>query len=541
MDSHRLAVKHDGKNYFLWASYFWNFLEGQELWGYVDGSISKPFTDTTTSKWVPHNAKIKTWIMESVDNSIAVNLSPLKTAKDIIVQPILTHDARERASPTTSPPTPPLELGNVLNPASPPPLAPPPSPPLALRRPMRIVKPPNRLSLFSAYDPFTIPRSYKQTIESAEWSHAMQAEIEALEDPQVDGSDHGVCPCGRQRSNAYGFARWGQERNKTQITSSLEKQNLKDLEMEREGIGVPPIRMRDFPSCFGENGVQVADSSSSSSSRTAQNLVTCVYQCRLRGRHCLTTVTWSKNLMGQGFSVGIDDSANQCICKVDIKPWLFSKRKGSKSLEADSNRIDIYWDLSSAKFRSGPEPLEGFYLAVVSDQEMILLLGDLRKEAFKKTNVTPAPSNVIFIAKREHIFGKKVFGTKAQFCDNGQIHDIAIECDTVGLNDPRLLIRIDNKMVMQVKRLRWKFRGNHTILVDGFPVEVFWDVHNWFFGTALGNAVFMFQTCLSAEKLWDSQTLSDPTKLHWSCSQGFRDSQLQGLGFSLILYAWKNE
>ncbi|XP_010277409.1 PREDICTED: uncharacterized protein LOC104611862 [Nelumbo nucifera] len=298
--------------------------------------------------------------------------------------------------------------------------------------------------------------------------------------------------------------------------------------------------MRDFPSCFGENGVQVADSSSSAS-KNAQNLVTCVYQGTLRGRSCMITVTWSKNLMGQGLSVGIDDSTNQCLCKVDIKPWLFSKRKGSKSLEADSSKVDIYWDLSSAKFGSGPEPLEGFYLAVVFDREMVLLLGDLSKEAYKKTNAAPVPSNAIFVAKREHIFGKRLYGTKAQFCDNGQIHDVTIECDTVNLNDPCLLIRIDSKTVMQVKRLRWKFRGNQTILVDGLPVEVFWDVHNWLFGPALGSAVFMFQTCLSAEKLWASHTSSDPTILPWSCSQIFRDSQLQGLGFSLILYAWKNE
>lgn len=297
--------------------------------------------------------------------------------------------------------------------------------------------------------------------------------------------------------------------------------------------------MRDFPSCFGENGVQVADSSSSSASRTAQNLVTCVYQCRLRGRSCLITVTWSKNLMGQGLSVGIDDSSNQCLCKVEIKPWLFSKRKGSKSLEVDSSKVDIYWDLSSAKFGSGPEPLEGFYLAVVFDRQMVLLLGDLRKEAFKKTNASPVYSNADLVSKREHIYGKKVFSTKAQFCDNGQIHDLVIECDTIGVNDPCLLVRVDCKTVMQVKRLRWKFRGNHTILVDGLAVEVFWDVHNWLFGASLGSAVFMFKT--SAEKLWASQPLSDPNILPWSHSQRFRDSQSQSLGFSLILYAWKNE
>ncbi|KAB2634905.1 hypothetical protein D8674_041221 [Pyrus ussuriensis x Pyrus communis] len=289
--------------------------------------------------------------------------------------------------------------------------------------------------------------------------------------------------------------------------------------------------MRDFPSCFGENGVQVADSSSSNSSRTAQNLVTCVYQCRLRGRSCLITVTWSRNLMGQGLSVGIDDSSSQCLCKVDIKPCL----------EAYSSKIDIYWDLSSAKFGSGPEPLEGYYVGVVVDSQMLLLLGDMRKEAFKKTSVTPVPSSAVCVAKREHIFGKRGFATKAQFCNNGQVHDLVIECDTVGVNDPCLLVRVDSKPVMQVKRLRWKFRGNHTILVDGLAVEVFWDVHNWLFGTSPGNAVFMFKTCLSAEKLWASQPTSDPSSLQWSFSQRFSDSKSQGLGFSLILYAWKNE
>lgn len=301
------------------------------------------------------------------------------------------------------------------------------------------------------------------------------------------------------------------------------------------------VKMRDFPSCFGENGVQIADSSSSNTSRAAQNLVTCVYQCRLRGRSCSITVTWSKNLMGQGLGVGIDDSSNQCLCKVDIKPWLFSKRRGSKSLEAYSCKIDIYWDLASAKFGPGPEPLEGFYVAILVDRQMVLLLGDLRKEAFKKTNANPVPSNAVFIAKREHIFGKKVFSTKAQFCDDGQIHDLVIECDTIGVNDPCLVIRIDSKPVMQVKRLRWKFRGNHTILVDGLAVEVFWDVHTWLFGTSLGNAVFMFKTCLSAEKLWASQPLSDPSPVPWSFSQRFSDSKSQCLDFSLILYAWKNE
>jgi len=247
--------------------------------------------------------------------------------------------------------------------------------------------------------------------------------------------------------------------------------------------------------------------------------------------------------MGQGLSVGIDDLGNHCLCKVEIKPWLFSKRKGSKNLEVQSGKIDIFWDLSCAKFGSGPEPLEGFYLAVVFNKELVLLLGDLKKEACKKIDSDCAFSHggTVFVAKREHIFGKKFYGAKAQFCDKGQVHDVTIECDTVGFNDPSLVIRIDSKTVMQVKRLKWKFRGNHTILVDGVPVEVFWDVHSWLFGNAIGNAVFMFQTCISSEKVWEAQSASDTTALTWASSQLFKDSQLQCFGFSLILYAWKHE
>ncbi|KAM7272984.1 hypothetical protein ACFE04_027648 [Oxalis oulophora] len=303
--------------------------------------------------------------------------------------------------------------------------------------------------------------------------------------------------------------------------------------------------MRDFPSCFGENGVQVADSSSSSSSsntaKNAQNLSTCIYQCQIRGKSCLITVTWSKSLMGQGLTLGIDDSSNHCLCKVDIKPWLFSKRKGSKTLEPYSScKIDVYWDLLSAKFGSGPEPLEGFYVCVVVDKQMLLLLGDMSKEAFKKTNVVPLRcSNSAFVSKRENLFGKKVFATKAQFSDRGKVHDLVIDCDTVSTGEPCLSVRVDGKNLLQVKRLRWKFRGNFTIVVDGIEVQVLWDVYNWLFGSSLGNAVFMFRTCLETEKPWSSSSTGSfadhLNTLSWSFSQRFLDSKShQNLGFRLL-------
>ncbi|KAE9621943.1 hypothetical protein Lalb_Chr01g0020111 [Lupinus albus] len=170
--------------------------------------------------------------------------------------------------------------------------------------------------------------------------------------------------------------------------------------------------MKEFPSCLGENGVQVADSSSSSATRAAQN-VTCVYQCKLRAKSssCLITVSWTKTLMGQGLSVGIDETHLWC---------------------------------------------------------------------------------------------------KGSVCDKGQVHEVRIEYDTVGLNDdPCLVIRIDSKTVMQLSL------GEITL-----------DVHNWLFGNAMGgNAVLMFQTFISKEKVLAGEyVVSDPSLLTWAYSQQSRDS-----------------
>ena len=107
-----------------------------------------------------------------------------------------------------------------------------------------------------------------------------------------------------------------------------------------------------------------------------------------------------------------------------------------------------------AKFKYGLEPLEGFYLAVVFNGEIVLLLKDMRKKAFRKTNSTFGLYNVVFLTKKEYIFGKKLYDMKAQFRDNGQNHNLSIECDTIGVDNPFLAIHIDSKMVMQVKRLR---------------------------------------------------------------------------------------
>lgn len=81
-----------------------------------------------------------------------------------------------------------------------------------------------------------------------------------------------------------------------------------------------------FPYTLGENEVQVADSSSSSSSnKIAHNLIICVYQYSIRGTSYLIISTWRKSLMGRGFGARVDDSSYKCLCKMGIKLWCFQR------------------------------------------------------------------------------------------------------------------------------------------------------------------------------------------------------------------------
>ncbi|XP_048551425.1 uncharacterized protein LOC125531059, partial [Triticum urartu] len=128
--------------------------------------------------------------------------------------------------------------------------------------------------------------------------------------------------------------------------------------------------------------------------------------------------------MGQGLSVAVDALSCQSLRKADIKPWLFSKKKGSKSLDADG-KVDIFWDISAARFGAGSEPLEGFYVTLLFDLELALLLGDMKKDAYRKTGANRPALNAAFIARKEHIYGKKIYSAKAQFCDNGPPPSIA--------------------------------------------------------------------------------------------------------------------
>ena len=82
-----IPVKFNGQNYMAWSFHLKNFVEGG-LFGYLDGSITKPqITSATDSKslatWSKENAKVITWILNSIDPSLAVALQAYTTAADM--------------------------------------------------------------------------------------------------------------------------------------------------------------------------------------------------------------------------------------------------------------------------------------------------------------------------------------------------------------------------------------------------------------------------------------------------------------------------
>ncbi|GKU93906.1 hypothetical protein SLEP1_g7461 [Rubroshorea leprosula] len=276
-------------------------------------------------------------------------------------------------------------------------------------------------------------------------------------------------------------------------------------------------------SCFSENAINVSHSSCSSYPSNAcispslipsvQNAVTSIYRVILCSsqKQVLIRVTWCRNQAGQGLSMQFGDDPSSCF-KLNTNSGLFRKKKGSKLIESDNMKIEVFWDLCNAKYDTGPEPVGGFYVLVMVDSEIGLILGDnMAEEAVtKKFKAATRVAKASLISRQEHCSGSTLYSTKAQFSDTGISHDILIKCSgqNDGLRHPALSVCIDKKMVIRVKRLQWNFRGNQTIFVDGLLVDLMWDVHDWFYNPASGYAVFMFRTRSGLDsRLWLEEKL----------------------------------
>ncbi|KAF8400551.1 hypothetical protein HHK36_013850 [Tetracentron sinense] len=342
-----------------------------------------------------------------------------------------------------------------------------------------------------------------------------------------------------------------------------------------------------LPSCFRPTATADIQSSPATlpASSSNPNLTTSLYHTDLG----LFALTWYRNVIGRALHIDLhfdDDlpslSSSSYSFRLQIKPFLFWRKHGSKkfNLNNTTRKVEIYWDLTNAKFVPGPGPQSGFYVAVVVDGEMALLVGDSHNDAYTRTKARKPERTQVLVLRREHVFGNKLYTTKATL--GGKTRDISIDC-SVG-HEPKLCFSIDGKRVLQIKRLKWKFRGNERIQVDGVPIQVSWDVYNWLFEDVDdGHAVFMFRfEKMGVEEedeanenngmvLWPQQsfgfgmngferkkvkknllkTRSSSSSSMSSASSGCSSSVMEWAsreenelqcpsGFSLLVYAWKS-
>ncbi|KAE8735051.1 deSI-like protein [Hibiscus syriacus] len=256
-----------------------------------------------------------------------------------------------------------------------------------------------------------------------------------------------------------------------------------------------------FPSCFRPASA-AADTFKASppppQTVGKTNLTTSFYHTNLG----LFSLTWSRTFLGCSIILNLYPSSHFSHSSplslpslpssytlrfhLLIKPFLFWKKYGNKKLStATTANLHVFWDISRAKFGPGPKPESEFYIIVVFDRDMILLVGDSTKEAYARNKAQA------LVSRREHLFSNKLYTTKASFA--GKMREISIECRVN--DDTELCFRVDNERVLQIKLLKWKFRGNEKIQVDGFSIQISWDVYNRLFDRDLNNehAFFVFK------------------------------------------------
>jgi Plant protein of unknown function (DUF868) len=150
----------------------------------------------------------------------------------------------------------------------------------------------------------------------------------------------------------------------------------------------------------------------------------------------------------------------------------------------------VSWDLTRARFGLGPEPVSGFFVSLSVNGELVLVAGDLVDEAYRasKSHKPICISGLkpsILISRREHVEMGENYKTTVRVW--GREMDISIRLVGKERGELGFYVGIGGKRILQVKRLKWKFRGSEKVTIEGGSygdkVQISWDLHNWIFPT----------------------------------------------------------
>ncbi|KAM0916575.1 hypothetical protein ACQ4PT_010116 [Festuca glaucescens] len=313
------------------------------------------------------------------------------------------------------------------------------------------------------------------------------------------------------------------------------------------------MTMRDF-SCFRDAAVTTLSSSVAAGNaqhldRSLQAATACVYRAALSSsKELLVTVTWTRSLVNgavpgdaaTGISVAVEDVVQVAPPKLlppssavktapttprrlqaasaptQHKMHLQTKRRGTRSFVTEGGTaVAVHWDTSDARYpsSSSPEPCGGYYLAVVADAELALLVGTGGAELSRRF-ATALPCRPVLVSRREQLRAPPAptpsptsavvaHSTRCRFRDGGEEHEVTVCCrgdrrtpSSAANDESEVAVSVDGRTLVEARRVGWNFRGNRTaVLADGAVVEVMWDVHDWWFpsatGTGAGAAQFM--------------------------------------------------
>ncbi|KAG5120560.1 hypothetical protein JHK84_038900 [Glycine max] len=274
-----------------------------------------------------------------------------------------------------------------------------------------------------------------------------------------------------------------------------------------------------------------------------QSFVTFVYQTKVAELLRSITVSWCKDPIDHFLSMSVDNTLeeNKYTCKIDLGSGQSWGKKGLRSFEIAGVRVDIFWDFRRAEFSAtSPQPCSGYYVALVYKKEVLLLLGDLEKDAFERTKSKPSLDEATLLCKRDNVYGKKMFCTRAILEDGKIEHDVVIETSLSGPDDPEMWINIDGMLASRIMNLHWRFRGNEIVMVNNFPVQIFWDVHDWLFTNdlGLGPAFFVFKP-IFLETTSDFNSIECPERGGGSSKHELLEDNSSTQGFCHYLYAWR--
>ncbi|XP_066334915.1 uncharacterized protein [Miscanthus floridulus] len=315
-----------------------------------------------------------------------------------------------------------------------------------------------------------------------------------------------------------------------------------------------PSSVRDLASCVSDGAVRVACttpastltvSSSSSPAPPSTLSVAVTYRATPQAPSLpplLLRLTWSHSPHGApALSFAGPTASSPAV--------LLRRRKGTCCLPSSSSAhkppLALFWDLTAARYggaasssspSSSPEPVSGFYVVAVAGAEVVLAVGDLAAEFVKAKfegqiprarSIRPVSraDRVVVAAAPGQTPGAAVHTARVRFAEGAPEHEVAVGCCRSSASgrpgEEELWVSVDGKRAVHARRLRWNFRGNQTVFVDGAPVDVLWDLHGWWFQDPPGCAVVMLRARSALEsRLW-------------------LEEEAKALGFALLVQAFK--